>query len=318
MTPLISVIVPVYRVELYLRPCIESILAQTLQEIEIILVDDGSPDRCGELCEEYAAKDPRIRVIHKENGGLSSARNAGLEIAQGEYIGFVDSDDRVDPDMFEFLYRNLEESGADISVCGYRIHQNGSVISCGEPFRSVQTSREAMRTVMEQPEIGIVVWNKLYRRSIFRGIRFPEGRIAEDAFLYLRLTDAADTVVFDTAPKYHYLRREGSITMRPFSPSMLDAVEASRLNHEFVRGRDPVLESLTWQHYVNSHFNILLSLFRLPSGTHRELERDTVRFLKENRKVIRASSVISENRKRLFLVLCISPLLCRAMVRLLR
>jgi len=114
---MISVIVPVYKVEQYLRQCIESILNQTYQDLEILLIDDGSPDRCGIICEEYAKKDPRIKVFHTENHGLSAARNVGLQIAKGEYIGFVDSDDWIEPDMYEILLRRLEETDTDISVC---------------------------------------------------------------------------------------------------------------------------------------------------------------------------------------------------------
>ena len=117
--PLISVIVPVYKVEKYLNQCIESVLAQTYQNLEIILVDDGSPDRSGEICEEYAKKDTRIRVLHKSNGGLSTARNTGLQIISGAYIAFLDSDDYLAPDMYETLYRELIENDADIAVCGF-------------------------------------------------------------------------------------------------------------------------------------------------------------------------------------------------------
>ena len=117
---MISVIVPVYKVEPYLRQCVDSILGQTYRDIEVLLIDDGSPDRCGEICEEYAGKDARVRVFHTENNGLSSARNLGLREAKGEYIGFVDSDDWIDPDMYEILLRRIEESGTNVSVCGVR------------------------------------------------------------------------------------------------------------------------------------------------------------------------------------------------------
>ena len=118
MQPLISVIIPVYKVELYLRECIDSVLAQTYQNLEVILVDDGSPDQCGSICEQYAEKDNRVCVIHKENGGLSDARNAGIDVAKGEYIGFVDSDDWVAPDMYECLYKASVEYNAEFVVCG--------------------------------------------------------------------------------------------------------------------------------------------------------------------------------------------------------
>lgn len=122
----LSIIVPVYKVEQYLDKCVESILAQTFTDYEIILVDDGSPDNCGQMCREWERRDGRIRTIHKENGGLSDARNAGIDIAKGDYIGFVDSDDYIKPDMFEVLVANLERNNADISMCGYMdVYANG-------------------------------------------------------------------------------------------------------------------------------------------------------------------------------------------------
>ena len=119
--PLISVIVPIYKVEKYLNKCVKSIINQTYKNLEIILVDDGSPDNCGKICDKLAERDDRIRIIHKKNGGLSSARNAGIEIANGEYIGFVDSDDYIDNDMFETLYNNIKDNNADLSIIGYQI-----------------------------------------------------------------------------------------------------------------------------------------------------------------------------------------------------
>ena len=191
MKPLVSVIIPVYKVEQYLQKCIESVCGQTLEALEIILVDDGSPDNCGRICDEYATRDSRIRVIHQRNGGLSAARNTGIRIAQADIIGFVDSDDWIEPDMIELLYRNLCKENADISVCGIYWHNKGNVSEKGDKTYAVQSSKEAIESVYRLPGVKMNVWNKLYRKHLFHEICFPEGRINEDVYVTVRLLDAA-------------------------------------------------------------------------------------------------------------------------------
>ena len=183
MNPVISIIVPVYKVESCLRQCLDSICAQTLREIEIILVDDGSPDNCGKICDEYAARDSRIRVIHQKNGGLSAARNAGIAVARADILGFVDSDDWIEPDMFALLYHDLVKEEADIAVCGKFCHKNGTVTPLGDGTYCVLSGCGAIRMLYQQDGVGRVVWNKIYRRSLFDEIRFPVGRIYEDNFV---------------------------------------------------------------------------------------------------------------------------------------
>ena len=182
--PLLSIIVPVYDVERYLPKCIDSILAQTFTDFELILVEDGSPDNCPALCDAAAARDARIRVIHQKNGGLSAARNAGLDAARGEWIGFVDSDDYIAPEMYEALYKAVQSTGADLALCDYaEVNETGALcppmhISLAE---QVFTGRELLKNAtdtMIQP-----AWNKLYRRAIFAQLRYPEGKLNEDLFL---------------------------------------------------------------------------------------------------------------------------------------
>ena len=172
----ISVIVPVYKVEKYLKRCVESIVQQTYQNIEIILVDDGSPDRCPEMCDEYARRDARIKVIHKSNGGLSDARNAGLNIASGDYISFVDSDDWIEEDFIEILYKNMKKENADISIIGYTlIWESGRkkrFTSDDEYY--VFDKEDAVRELLKQQKFQCMVCQKMYRKSIFRSIIFRE------------------------------------------------------------------------------------------------------------------------------------------------
>lgn len=176
---MISIIVPVYRVEQYLVKCVESLLGQTYRETEIILVDDGSPDQCGAICDGYAARDSRIRVIHQPNGGVSSARNAGLAAASGEYIGFVDPDDWVQPDMYERMLEEMTARQADLVICGYQYHhEDGSVDETRlypERDTEVIDRKELLKRFGDMPPtVRHVTWNKLFRRSLLRELRFDE------------------------------------------------------------------------------------------------------------------------------------------------
>jgi glycosyltransferase involved in cell wall biosynthesis len=213
--PIVSIVVPVYNVDEYISKCIDSLLSQTLKKIEIILVDDGSTDLSGKICDEYALKDNRIKVIHKENNGLSSARNSGLAIANGDYIGFVDSDDWVKEDMFEFLYKNIMTYDADISVCGHFIVDGVTV----EPIRNdgeikILNHTEALSAILLDDEINSFAWDKLYKRKLFVDLYYPVGRRFEDiAFTYL-VFNRSKRVVQTNVSKYYYVRRSDSICLK--------------------------------------------------------------------------------------------------------
>lgn len=210
--PEISVIVPVYKVESYLHSCVDSILSQTFSDLELLLVDDGSPDNCGIICDEYAAKDPRVRVIHKKNGGLSSARNAGVESARGEYICFIDSDDWVAQDYCETLYTLLRNSDCDFSVCNICRCEEGKASSpvFSQRTCSVDNTKFLRMQLMKESEFGAV--NKLYRRELFDRIRFAEGRIHEDVIWSGDLARQLHGGVMMTDKQlYYYRQRSGSI-----------------------------------------------------------------------------------------------------------
>ncbi|MGL5903256.1 MAG: glycosyltransferase family 2 protein, partial [Cetobacterium sp.] len=212
MNPKISIIVPVYKVEPYLRRCIDSILNQTFTNFELILVDDGSPDRCGEICDEYAKKDCRIKVIHKKNGGLSSARNIGLNIAKGDYIGFVDSDDWIDADMYETLYNLIKESNKSISNIGYKIvYDNYS--ECLTNHKVLKLNKEqALEELLKHKLYGNYFWPNLYTSELMKKFRFTENIIFEDLDLMYRVISESNGIITVGMSKYNYLQREGSIT----------------------------------------------------------------------------------------------------------
>ena len=190
---MISIIVPVYKVVPYLRQCIESIINQTYRDLEILLIDDGSPDECGEICEEYKNRDNRIRLFHTENNGLSAARNIGLKAATGECIGFIDSDDWVEPNMYEVLVRRLEETEADISVCGYESASQEVVFES-----AVYSGADALRALLDD-KFNNNVWNKLYRRELFESVNFPEGMNYEDVGVMHRIMDSTKAVAVEVS-----------------------------------------------------------------------------------------------------------------------
>ena len=202
--PLVSVIVPIYRTEPYLRKCLDSVLAQTERDLEVVLVDDGSPDRCPALCDEYAAKDGRIKVIHQPNGGRSAARNAGLAAAMGRWIGFVDSDDWVEPDMYERLLAAVEAREAQIAVCGRVEEHDGTAETIAYDAHDVLTTEQAIGEMLRDVEVRSYLCDKLFQRELFEGIVFPEGRNYEDVAVVYRLFLRAERIAFVPDALYHY------------------------------------------------------------------------------------------------------------------
>ena len=222
-TKKISIIVPVYKVEAYLKKCVESIVNQTYQNIEVILVDDGSPDQCGHICDFYAKIDSRIRVIHKQNGGLSSARNAGISMSTGDYLLFVDSDDWISPRLCENAIQDLEESGADVVIYGFsRIDENEKILENCVAFEPKDiTSKEAVESLITL-KIDNYAWNKIYKKELFEGIRFPEGRLWEDIGTTYKVLLKSKKIHISNRILYYYLVRNGSITSTPNPQSLLD------------------------------------------------------------------------------------------------
>lgn len=240
--PKISVIVPVYKVEPYLHRCLDSILMQTYRELEIILVDDGSPDNCGAICDEYAVMDDRIVVIHQQNAGVSAARNAGLDIAAGEYIGFVDPDDWIEPDMYEYLMQAIVTHDADIASCAFSRDSDDATLLC-EQIDTVVTGPEAISMLIGRKEIVEVVWNKIYRADLWKELRFPVGKRYEDAAVFHVFLDLAARVAFLPQAKYHYiLRNEGFMQTAGFVDAAVRWLVLAQ-RREYLQSRYPQLQS---------------------------------------------------------------------------
>lgn len=219
--PELSVIVPVYNVEKYLPKCIDSILAQTFTDFELILIDDGSPDRCGEICDEYAAMDSRIIVIHQQNKGVSAARNAGLEIAKGKYIGFVDSDDWIEPEMYQILIATANETASELVICGSKQRdESGAFLRNDFPGEGVYDREQLLKALYSVPNpLGGILWNKLFKREIVGSLRFREDmRNCEDGVFLVQSLFRTCSGVKLSAPLYN-------VVLRRFSASRSENVQ---------------------------------------------------------------------------------------------
>ena len=225
---MVSVIIPAYNVEQYVERCVYSVIQQTYRNMEIILVDDGSTDSTGIICDRLAKEDNRISVIHKANGGLSDARNAGLDASRGEYISFVDSDDYIATDMIEHMMRAMCEEDISMVVAGFW-KQNGDVRTyCGPTTDRIVSSEEALIDIYVGHEIYPSSCNKLYRRELFDNNRFAVGMINEDSEIITKLLTECNRVALVSKPLYIYMIREGSITQSSFSSKDYNGIKAYR------------------------------------------------------------------------------------------
>lgn len=231
----ITVVVPVYNISNYLERCIESIIKQTYKKLEIILVDDGSTDNSGLICDKYTKKSKRVKVIHKKHGGLSDARNTGIDMATGEYITFVDGDDYIASDMIEFLYESLEQNDADISTCLFQsFYDEETILDIDDNTEYVCLNSEALEKMLYQNECTTSAWGKLYKTSLFDDIKYPKGKICEDLDTAYLLFSKANKVVINTAEKYFYSQREDSIINYDFNPKRIDALEFAKKETDYI------------------------------------------------------------------------------------
>lgn len=226
-TDLISVIIPVYKVEQYINRCVDSVINQTFKNLEIILVDDGSIDNSGKICDEYAKKDKRIIVIHKKNGGLSSARNAGINIAHGKFLSFIDGDDYVDKRFIEILYKNIKENDADVSIVNYYQFSNTSeVFETQEKEKVCLFSQdEFFENMYDEPVYSVVAWNKLYKKEIFDDIKYPVGKINEDEAVLHYIVGKCSKIVTSNLELYYYFQRTNSIMHSNNKQDILDVMD---------------------------------------------------------------------------------------------
>ena len=310
--PLISVIVPVYGVEASLDACVESIVRQTHRNLDIILIDDGSPDRCPELCDRWMTQDSRIRVIHQRNSGPSAARNAGIEASQGEYLGFVDSDDSIAEDMYETLLRNLLREQADISIIGTSLvgEDGESYVPYATECRFRMNSEQAFKYVNLPGYFHVAVWDKLYRRELFDDVRFPVDRHSgEDYPVTFRMIDKAETLIYDSTPKYCYHLHERMTLRLRITTAQSDE---TRTALELVRTQYPrSYDYMLYGHLIatiGTYNNIIL---QRPRGQWADFERHAVRLVRKALPRVMRLPEIPKAKCAQMLLLCLSPALYR-------
>lgn len=262
---LVSVIVPVFNVEKYVEKCVNTILNQTYKNLEIILIDDGSTDSSGKICDEYAEKDERITVIHKENGGLSSARNAGLSIVTGGYITYIDSDDYVSKEYVEVLYQNLRDNNADIAIGSFRYVYEGDTDveielkeMCGPVL--IWNNEETLYHMLLQRNITTSAWGVLSRREYWSDVKFPKGKLFEDMGTSYKIYAKANKVVFVNQIIYYYMMRHGSIQNTSFNIKKMDELEMVTQCKNFIDERYPRLREATTNRLISCCFHMLFSM----------------------------------------------------------
>lgn len=286
-TPQISVIAPIYKVELYLDRCVQSIVNQTYTNLEIILVDDGSPDNCGAMCNAWAEKDSRIKVVHKENGGLSDARNAGLAVANGSLVSFIDSDDWIEPDFIEALYHAMERAGAQIAGCGVAyVDESGAVLRQRAVAPLEKMDRiEALRRLVLEDGVYQTVWNKLYRREVVDGILFEKGRYNEDDFWTYQVFDRIERLALVDKPMYNYLQRGGSIMGVGYNPRRLDGMEARFRRMEFLQKYEELAAVSSQQAMLDCMWHLQSVLRHLEGKAQEEAKAFIMKKIKSAPKV---------------------------------
>ncbi len=318
--PEISVVVPVYNCEKYLRKCINSILSQTFSDLELILVNDGSTDKSPEICDEFKLNDKRVKVIHQENKGVSGARNAGLDIAKGNYVGFVDSDDYLSDDMYEFLYNNLKKAKADVSICG--------IINCflkndGKEERKKQTNfegsgiltgEEALSESLKSTVFSVNPVNKLFDIHLFDNERFPENKTSEDAFLIPVILSKAKKVVYDSNIKYYYVRHENSITTSEFSVKDMFVIEAYSNHLDWIVKKYPKLIKAAEFRYIWSYIYVLDKMIISEKKVKSEEYNKILNFVKKNILKIIFNPYFSLKRKIAVAILFLNQSIYKKMV----
>ena len=239
MLPLISIIVPFYNVENYLEGCLDSIVNQTYENLEIILVNDGSTDNSLKICKRYAKHDKRIKVIDKDHSGVAATRNAGLDAVTGEYIGFVDSDDFIDENMYMKLYNSMIENNCDMATCNfYRVYNDNCYIDYVFPYENVILNRkDAIKSILLDREIKVYLVTKLYPKKAFDNVRFPEGREYEDIDVSIKILENINSVIFVNEFFYYYVNREESIDNNYNEKNVKDSLEMAYFRYKHVKDK---------------------------------------------------------------------------------
>lgn len=272
MNPLISVIVPIYNVEKYLERCVDSIVNQTYKNLELILVDDGSPDNCPQMCDDYAKKDSRIKVIHKKNGGLSDARNAGMAVATGEYISFIDSDDYVSDDFFECLLNVMNKENSDIAECSVvKFYEDNHFDEFFDNLSAkTYDTQNAMSALIAENPFHQHVWNKLYKTELVKDVPYAVGKLNEDEFWTYQVFGRANKVAKLNKTMYYYFQRSSSIMGVGYNIRRLDALEGKANRQKYIENNFPALSTQAKIDWYGSCMFAYQSVLKFMSGADKK------------------------------------------------
>lgn len=314
----ISIIVPIYGVETFLKQSVESIRSQSYSNLEIILVDDGSPDSCGSICDEFAHIDSRIQVIHQENGGLSDARNAGLSVATGEYVAFVDSDDWIAPEFIQSMLEACKKEQCEIAICRYsNVNCNGKLNQSKEQGTNknytIYENNDLLLSMYEDYNIDCtcftVTWNKLYRKSLWQGIVFPKGRIHEDEATTYLLLDKVKKAVFLEDSLYYYRQTPGSIMQDSFQYKRLDWIKAleERISYFIHNGNNQVVAA-SMKAYADASITFFQRLKKEVPHSNKE-QKQLKKHVKDTLKTIKKYGKLPIRTRLGYYIFLVSPAL---------
>lgn len=294
----ISIIVPVYNVEQYLEKCVESLIRQSYHNLEIILVNDGSTDTSAKLCDFLSKKDDRIKVIHKENGGLSDARNHGVNAASGEYIGFVDSDDYIHEDMYHHLYEKITQEDADVAECNFTIvYENKFKYVTEEEYDLVLNQEQYLQEYLSMKKLYGATCARLIKASIAKKIEFPVGKVYEDMYYALELIQIAKKYVITSKPYYYYLVRTGSITNEHFNERQLALIDVVKDFKTFTLSSYPNLKKEMLSREMYAYFSVFNQIIRLREFKKNYYYVEIRNYFKKNWLKILQNPIITKNRK---------------------
>jgi glycosyltransferase involved in cell wall biosynthesis len=300
----ISVVIPMYNASKYLKKCIDNVINQKYSNLEIILVDDGSTDNCLEICNKYSKIDDRIVVIHKENGGLSSARNAGIEKATGKYITFIDSDDVVEKDYINILYDGIKKYKTKMCIGGLKtVYENGKVVDNSLKKTYKLSKMETFKKMLYTDGVSISAWSKLYDISLFKNVEYTVGRLFEDTSTTYKLIDQCDNISISDYPIYNYYIRKLSITSSKFNIKKLDWIISAIEMTSYLKKKYKELSSACTAYMMYTHIGVLSSL-AMNDKDYKKERNEIISYIKANKKKYISDKNVQNNYKLVCRLIC--------------
>lgn len=294
----VTVIVPIYNVENYLKKCLDSILRQTYNNLEIILINDGSTDGSKNIAEEYQEKDQRVILLNKENGGLSDARNYGIERASGEYITFIDSDDEVTEDYVEYLINLTEKYKTDIAIASYRLKSGNKIINYGKDYNTEKlTEYECLRRMLLDEGFTVTAWAKLYKTKLFNDVRYPVGKIYEDNGTTYKLIMKCNEIAYGSKDIYIYYKRNGSITSENFNDRKYSIIDFSDEMGDKILEKYPELVNEVERKKIESRFCVLRQMNKNLNEEQKKKQKGIIEYLKSKARLILTKSCFDKREK---------------------